>query len=71
MQITRIEFDDPDDPKSACNDDAIRIRITPEGMALAMPSGGQMVHEDQIALGQMLRLAYEQGKEVGALKRDG
>jgi len=65
MQITRIEFEDADDPKSACNDDEIRIRINPEAMITVFPSVNKMIRADEITLGQMLRMAYHQGKDIG------
>jgi hypothetical protein len=67
MEIKHIEFDDKDDPESSCNQKRTRITIAPEGLVVALPNGGSLGKEDQVVLGSMLRLAYEQGKRVGAL----
>jgi hypothetical protein len=63
MQITRIEFNDPDDLKT--NDGKIRLSITPEGMILALPNSNKLTSADQEVFGQIIRLAYQQGKEIG------
>lgn len=65
MQIDRINFDDPDDPMT--NDGAIRISFTPEAMFFVLPNGNQLTHDDQVAMGHVIRLAYEQGKRIGKL----
>lgn len=71
MKINRIEFDDPDDPESGCHPDApIKIRIAPEGMARLLTNASRLTSEDQKALGQMLRLAYAQGRHVERLVRE-
>lgn len=68
MELSYIEFDDPDDPQSVVNaDNAVRFTVAPEGMVLAMPGGNKLGRGDQEALGKMLRMAYEQGKRVGRL----
>ena len=64
-EVTRIEFDDPDDPESQCNESAIRIRIAPEGTALFLRCARHMGREDMNELGSLLRFAYEQGKRIG------
>ena len=66
MKITRIEFDDPDDPLSSSHPDAPMIlRFTPEAIVLTLPNGNQLTAEDQQAFGNALRMAYWQGKEIG------
>jgi len=62
----RIEFNDPDDPIH--NDGGIRIKFTPEAMVLALPNAKTLGLEDQVAMGQLLRLAYAQGKRIGTHK---
>jgi hypothetical protein len=65
MEIKYIEFGDKDDPRSPASPDhdgGIRLSISPEGLVVAF--GGQMTKCDQEVLGAMLRLAYQQGKEV-------
>lgn len=68
-EVTYIEFDDPDDPRSIKHPDhdgAIRFTIAPEGYILALPNGKLLSGDDQELFGKMLRFAYWQGKEVGA-----
>ena len=67
FQISRIEFEDPEDPESSCNQDGIRMTIAPEGLVLALPNGRSLGAEDQVMMGRLLRLSYEQGKAVGRL----
>jgi len=45
--------------------EGIRFNIAPEGMTVALPNGQKLSGEDQQILGDMLRVAYEQGKRVG------
>ena len=63
MIIDRFEFDDPDDPKEP--NAGIKLTFTPEAMVIALPNGKGLTHEDQVVMGQLLRIAYAQGKRVG------
>jgi len=68
MEISRIEFNDEDDPESNVHlVDLTRFKIAPEGMALWLPNAKNLTSDDQMAIGKMLRMAYEQGKRVSAL----
>ena len=63
MKITRFEFGDNDDPESSVHpDNGIRLQFTPEAMVIALPNGKLLGSEDQEVMGQLLRVAYEQGK---------
>ena len=69
ITIDWIEFNDSDDPRSTASkkhDSKVRITFTPEAMVVVLPRGGELGVEDQQALGKLLRLAYYQGKDVGA-----
>ena len=66
MKIERFEFDDRDDPESSIYpENGIRFTIAPEGMVIALPNGSKLSAEDRVVMGQILRVAYDQGKRVG------
>ena len=64
MEVMRIEFNDKDDPNSI-PDGKIRITIAPEGFIRVLPNAKHLTVDDQVMFGKMLRLAYEQGKQIG------
>lgn len=73
MEITRLEFDDSDDPESSINSQPgspIRLTFSPGVMVIALPNGKGLTQEDQVVMGEILRMVYEQGKRVGRLVKD-
>ena len=62
MIIDRFEFDDPDDPHKNWPP---KLTFTPEAMVIALPNGKCLTHKDQVVMGQLLRIAYAQGKRIG------
>ena len=65
MEISHIEFGDPDDPESACNREGYRITIAPRGMLMVLPNAHNLSGDDSDAFEKVLWMAYEQGKRVG------
>ena len=66
MEITRFEFDDPDDPMTS--DGVIRLSFAPEAMVIALPNGKDLGRDDQEVMGKLLRIAYAQGRRIGIHK---